>query len=287
MSTTTTTTLPTGLTTGTWAVDASHTEAALHRPPRRHLQGPRHRRGHRRAPSSSATTSRRTSVTATLDPSTVNTGDANRDGHLKSGDFFDVETFGQWTFVSTEVRAAGDELRHRRRPHHPRRDAAASSSRPSSTAPRSTRSATRAPASRPPSTISRKDFGLTWNAALEAGGVLVSRQGRHRARRLDHQGLTPRPSRHAATAGSAARHPAVVAWLSAPGARCAARSWNARICSSEATSTARRSTSAGTRSARGANVRMPTTPAATSRVAHVLRDGRRGRDDADASRPTR
>ena len=31
-------------------------------------------------------------------------------------------------------------------------------------------------------TISRKDFGLTWNAALETGGVLVERQGRDLAR---------------------------------------------------------------------------------------------------------
>ena len=47
-----------------------------------------------------------TSVTAMLDPSTINTGDATRDGHLKSADFFDVEQFGQWLPVSTSVTPA-------------------------------------------------------------------------------------------------------------------------------------------------------------------------------------
>ena len=194
MSTTTTTALPTGLTTGTWAIDASHTEAGVHRPARRHLQGPRHRRGHRR----------------------------HGHGRRRPGDHRGLR----------HARPVHRQHRRRqpRRPPQERRllrrrevrpvdvrlhrgprgrqeatsspatspstaSRSPSSSRPSSTAPRSTRSATRVRASRPASTISRKDFGLTWNAALEAGGVLVSRQGRHRARRLDHQGLTPRPAR--------------------------------------------------------------------------------------------
>ena len=108
MSTTTSTALPTGLTTGTWAIDASHTEAGF---TVRHA-------GISKVRGSVAVTEgtiivgddlETTSVTVTLDPSTVATGDANRDGHLKSGDFFDVEKFGQWTFVSTSVREDGSD----------------------------------------------------------------------------------------------------------------------------------------------------------------------------------
>src|SRR3954451_2738268 len=103
---TTTTTLPAGLTTGTWAVDGSHTEAAF---TVRHA-GISKVRGTIGVTEGVVTVGEdlaSTSVSVTLDPSAVSTGDANRDGHLKSGDFFDVEAFGQWTFVSTEIREAG------------------------------------------------------------------------------------------------------------------------------------------------------------------------------------
>ena len=102
MSATTTTALPAGLTTGTWAIDASHTEASF---TVRHA-GISKVRGSVAVTEGTITVGEdlaSTSVTVTLDPSTVSTGDANRDGHLKSGDFFDVEAFGAWTFASTEV----------------------------------------------------------------------------------------------------------------------------------------------------------------------------------------
>src|SRR5689334_17337393 len=101
-----TATLPAGLTTGTWAVDASHTEAAF---TVRHA-GISKVRGTVAVTEGAITVGEdlaSTSVSVTLDPATVSTGDANRDGHLKSGDFFDVEKFGQWTFVSTEIRESG------------------------------------------------------------------------------------------------------------------------------------------------------------------------------------
>ena len=43
------------------------------------------------------------SVSLTIDVSGVDTGSADRDGHLRSGDFFDVEKFPTMTFTSTEV----------------------------------------------------------------------------------------------------------------------------------------------------------------------------------------
>ena len=43
-------------------------------------------------------------ASVTIDATSVDTRDENRDGHLKSGDFFDVENHPTWTFVSTAVR---------------------------------------------------------------------------------------------------------------------------------------------------------------------------------------
>ena len=47
------------------------------------------------------------SVTVTINPASVTTGSADRDGHLVSADFFDVENFPEWKFVSTEVSRNG------------------------------------------------------------------------------------------------------------------------------------------------------------------------------------
>ena len=48
------------------------------------------------------------SVEATIDASTIHTRDAQRDGHLKSPDFFHVEQYPSLTFRSTAVKRAGD-----------------------------------------------------------------------------------------------------------------------------------------------------------------------------------
>ena len=168
---TATTVLPTGLTTGTWAIDASHTEAAF---TVRHA-GISKVRGTVSVTEGTVVVGEdlaSTSVSVTLDPSTVTTGDANRDGHLKSGDFFDVEKFGQWTFVSTEVREAGKNyviagdltIHGVTQPVELETEFNGTAVDPFG----NTRAGFEASV-----TISRKDFGLTWNAALEAGGVLV------------------------------------------------------------------------------------------------------------------
>jgi polyisoprenoid-binding protein YceI len=169
---TTTTAIPTGLTTGTWAVDGSHSEAAF---TVRHA-GISKVRGTVAITDGTITVGddlASTSVSVTLDPSTVSTGDANRDGHLKSGDFFDVEKFGQWTFVSTEVRESGSDyviagdltIHGVTQPVELVTEFNGTAVDPFG----NTRAGFEAGV-----TISRKDFGLTWNAALEAGGVLVS-----------------------------------------------------------------------------------------------------------------
>ena len=48
-------------------------------------------------------------VTATVDASSVDTGNAQRDGHIRTADFFEVETYPTWTFRSTAIRADGDD----------------------------------------------------------------------------------------------------------------------------------------------------------------------------------
>ena len=47
-------------------------------------------------------------VTATVDASSIDTGNAQRDGHLRSGDYFATESHPTWEFRSTAIRADGD-----------------------------------------------------------------------------------------------------------------------------------------------------------------------------------
>jgi len=115
------------------------------------------------------------SVDATIDCSTVNTGVAKRDGDLKGEDFFDVKRYPVMKFKSTKVETAGDgklkvtgDLTINATtqqvvldvdgPTPPVRD------------PRGNEkiglSAT--------TTLSRKKFGITWNEVMETGGVAVA-----------------------------------------------------------------------------------------------------------------
>jgi polyisoprenoid-binding protein YceI len=113
-------------------------------------------------------------VEASVDVNTVATGDAQRDAHLKSADFFDAEKYPTMTFKSTSVKPNGDggynvtgdlslhgQIRQQTfvvdGPSAPGKDPWGNT--------RIGLSAT--------TKISRKDYGLNWNAALETGGILV------------------------------------------------------------------------------------------------------------------
>jgi polyisoprenoid-binding protein YceI len=50
------------------------------------------------------------SVRATIDATSIDTNNEQRDGHIRSADFFDVENHPQWTFRSTGLRADGDDF---------------------------------------------------------------------------------------------------------------------------------------------------------------------------------
>lgn len=112
-------------------------------------------------------------VEATIDVTELHTGDAKRDGHLRSADFLDVEKYGAITFKSTGVEiVSADKLRIKgdltvRDVTKPVTLDAVIEGRgntPFGTEVISFSATTQ---------LNRKDWGLTWNVGLEAGGVLV------------------------------------------------------------------------------------------------------------------
>jgi polyisoprenoid-binding protein YceI len=116
----------------------------------------------------------RSTVEAAIDVSTLSTGDAQRDGHLKSGDFFDVEQFPTMTFKSTAVKKTGEReygVTGELTMHgvtKPVTFAVEGPSAPGKDPWGNTRIGLSASTK-----LNRKDFGLSWNSALETGGVLV------------------------------------------------------------------------------------------------------------------
>lgn len=96
------TALPQGLTAGTWNIDATHSTIGF---VVRH-GGISKARGKFDVISGSATVGdsfESLSVTATADPKTINTGNDQRDEHLKSGDFFKADEHPEIVFTSTSV----------------------------------------------------------------------------------------------------------------------------------------------------------------------------------------
>ena len=112
-------------------------------------------------------------VSVTIRPASISTGSEDRDGHLRSPDFFDVESFPTWTFTSTEVSRdgstwtiAGDlTIKDVTRPVSIDFEETGTATDPFGNQRLGFEGEL---------TVSRKDWGLTWNAALETGGVLVS-----------------------------------------------------------------------------------------------------------------
>jgi polyisoprenoid-binding protein YceI len=114
------------------------------------------------------------SVSLSIDVAGIETGNADRDGHLRSGDFFDAELFPTITFTSTEVvredestwQITGDlTIKGVTKPVTIEFESTGSARDPFGNLRVGFEGAT---------SINRKDWGLTWNAALETGGVLVS-----------------------------------------------------------------------------------------------------------------
>ena len=113
-------------------------------------------------------------VEATIEAASIHTRDEQRDAHLKSADFFHVEKFPTLHFKSTGIKVIGDgelsvegnlTIRGVTRKVH---FAVEGPTPPAKDPWGNTRVAISASTK-----INRKDFGLTWNAALETGGILV------------------------------------------------------------------------------------------------------------------
>lgn len=116
----------------------------------------------------------RSAVTATAEAASVDTGDAQRDGHLRSPDFFDAEQYPVIVFASRRIQPSGSDGRYKLVGDLTIRDVSREVALDASFlgeardpwgGVRAGFSATGA--------VNRKDFGLQWNVPLEAGGFLV------------------------------------------------------------------------------------------------------------------
>ena len=113
-------------------------------------------------------------LSLTVQAASIDTRNADRDAHLRSNDFFDMERYPEITYRSTSVEQLGDEqyrvtgdltIKGVTRPVSVDFELAGSAVDPYGNLRIGLEGTT---------TINRKDFGITWNAALDAGGVLVS-----------------------------------------------------------------------------------------------------------------
>ncbi len=113
------------------------------------------------------------SIDASIDATTFNTGDPNRDGHVKSPDFLDVAQYPVITFKSKSIAADGDEVKITGdlTIHGVTKEVVLNAEplAPEGKDPwggfRTGTSAT--------TKVNRTHFGLTWNAALETGGIVL------------------------------------------------------------------------------------------------------------------
>lgn len=159
--------------TGTYTLDASHTSVEF---VVRHLMVSKVR-GRFASVSADLTIGESladTTLNASIDAASFTTGDEQRDGHVVSPDFLDVETYPQLTFQLTSLRENGSQL--------------------AATGALTIRDVTRditldveylgevtdpwgntKVAFNASTNIDREEFGITWNQALETGGVLVGK----------------------------------------------------------------------------------------------------------------
>jgi polyisoprenoid-binding protein YceI len=110
----------------------------------------------------------------TIQTASIDTRNADRDGHLRGNDFFDMETYPQISFTSTSVERSGEDdyrvtgdltIKGVTKPVTVDFEYTGSAVDPYQNLRVGFEGKT---------TINRKDWGVSWNAALETGGVLVS-----------------------------------------------------------------------------------------------------------------
>ena len=170
MTTLTATSIP-GYKAGTWTIDPTHSEVGFSI---RHIMISKVKGTFEKFSATFVTGENPldSSVTASAEVASINTNEANRDGHLRTGDFFDAPAYPTIDFASTGVRQEGDDFKvdgnltikgvtkpvtfdfefggFGQDPYGNYKGGATAKA-----------------------VINREDFGLTYNAALETGGVLL------------------------------------------------------------------------------------------------------------------
>lgn len=159
------------LTPGVWTLDATHTEIGFSV---RHAAVSK-TRGRFEEVESTVIVAENVAgsvVEASIKIDSLDTRNADRDGHLKSADFFDAEQHPTMNFKSTSFELDGEDLvvkgdltiKGETRPVELKGEFGGVATDPFGTTRFGVSVSTQ---------ISRKEFGITWNAALETGGVLV------------------------------------------------------------------------------------------------------------------
>jgi polyisoprenoid-binding protein YceI len=116
-------------------------------------------------------------VEASIDAKTINTREAQRDAHLRSAEFFDVDKFPVLTFKSTRISKKGAEeleVEGDLSIHGATRTVIFEVEGPGAPV-KDPWGGTRIGISAT-TRINRKDFGMTWNAVLDAGGIAISEE---------------------------------------------------------------------------------------------------------------
>jgi polyisoprenoid-binding protein YceI len=174
MTTTTLATNSTNVETTTWTLDGSHTQAQFKV---RHMMIANVTGEFKNITGSfqyNAADPTLSVVEATIDASSIETREANRDAHLRSADFFDVENYPNLTFRSKKFEKAGEgeyKVTGDLTIKDVTREVVLNVEGPTGELKDpwgNSRIGVTATTH-----INRKDFGLTWNVALEAGGILV------------------------------------------------------------------------------------------------------------------
>jgi polyisoprenoid-binding protein YceI len=161
--------------TGTWAIDPAHSSLDF---VAKHLMVTKVRGsfGDFSGTITIGDTPEESSAQAVVKTASLTTGDEKRDGHLHSPDFLDVERYPEMTFTTTQIESRGDgtatvtgdlTIKDITRPVTLNARFEGLAQDPWG----GERAAFSAVAE-----IDREDWGMTWNQALETGGVLVSKR---------------------------------------------------------------------------------------------------------------
>jgi polyisoprenoid-binding protein YceI len=159
------------LPTGSFVIDSSHSRIGFSA---RHAMVTKVRGSFNEFTGSATVADGVASINIEIDAASVDTRSADRDGHLQSPDFFDVAAFPKITFVSTSIKDAGADklsvegnltIKGETKAITIDFDYSGTATDPYGNVRFGFEGAAE---------INRKDYGLTFNAALETGGVLVS-----------------------------------------------------------------------------------------------------------------